>query len=217
MQLLRRPLGDQRRGGARLRSPFYSRGHNTYEYEVLALSPGAAVKQNSHSASERKGTRPALKPISQRMPSEGLAAKPTSLTARWCSEPAPHVPAAPPTLRERRQARGLYRQRHGDTALSLLCSQLELHSWTDLWVACWAPWAPGKQLGKPVGPTGSHFKKAPGALPDRSGLERSLCSPAHQAPARQGCLAAFHQKPPQDQATVKENPSSSELQFFSEA
>ena len=172
---------------------------------MLALSPGAAVKPSSHSASERKGTRPALKPISQRMPS-GLAAKPTSLTARWRSEPAPHVPTAPPTLREQRQARGLYWQHHGDTALSLLCSQLGLHSWTDLWVACRAPWAPGKQLGKPVGPTGSHFKKAPGALPDRSGLERSLCSPAHQAPARQGCLATFHQKTPQDQATVKRKP-----------
>lgn len=159
MQLLRRPLGDQRRGGAGLGSPFYSRGHNTYEYEVLALSPGTAVKPSSHSASERKGTRPALKPISQRTPSEGLAAEPTSLTARWRSEPAPHVPAAPPTLRERRRARGLYRQRHGDTALSLLlCSQLGLHSWTDLCMACRDPWAPGEQLGKPVGPTGSHFK-----------------------------------------------------------
>lgn len=174
---------------------------------MLALSPGATEKPSSHSASERKGTRPALKPISQRTPSEGLAAKPASLTARWRSEPAPHVPAAAPTLRERRRARGLYRQRHGDTALSLLlCSQLGLHSWTDLWVACRAPWAPGKHLGKPVGPTGSHFKKALGALPDRSSLERSLCPPAHQAPARQACLAAFHQKAPQDQATVKRKP-----------
>lgn len=32
--------------GALSQTPFYSRSHNTYEHEVLAVSPGTTVKQS---------------------------------------------------------------------------------------------------------------------------------------------------------------------------